>query len=84
MEEGHKCGNYIEIFPTHLQAPLLAYNHFVESIFVLNNWQSKAQGLIKGPGAVESDQTQSASVDSGLAGSNPTLREKREHIYRYE
>lgn len=66
----------------YLQAPLLAYNHFVESIFVLNNWQSKAHTLTKGSVFAESDEMTSGAFDSGLADSTAASRERRDLIYR--
>ena len=66
-----------------LQAPLLAYNHFVESLFVLNDCRAGLHG--GGSAALISDTDSSEAGESNLAhlkGSSPSARARREAIYR--
>ena len=66
-----------------MQAPLLAYNHFVEALFVLNDCQA---GLHGGGSAALITDTDMADASQGtlaqLKGSAPLARAKRESIYR--
>lgn len=66
-----------------LQAPLLAYNHFVEALFVLNDCRAGLHG--GGSAALISDTDSSEAGQSNLThlkGSSPSARAKREAIYR--
>lgn len=66
-----------------MQAPLLAYNHFVESLFVLNGCRAGLHG--GGSAATLSDMDGADASDSNLAklkGSSAAARLKREAIYR--
>ena len=66
-----------------LQAPLLAYNHFVEALFVLNDCRAGLHG--GGSVALISDTDSAQAGESNLAqlqGSSPSARAKREAIYR--
>lgn len=65
-----------------LQAPLLAYNHFVETIFVLNNLQARPPGLSQQHSSAETIEATPSQEDSGIADSSPNCREKRDSIYR--
>lgn len=69
-----------------MQAPLLAYNHFVESMFVLNGCRDGLLGLSGNAMASQGDalasQSGSLGQDFGLKGSSAQLREKRVTIYR--
>jgi hypothetical protein len=66
-----------------LQAPLLAYNHFVEAVFVLNECRSglQSEGLADEPLSQLTGSADSRAVCS-LAGPSPTSRAKRDTIYR--
>ena len=59
-----------------MQAPLLAYNHFVEALFVLNDCR---EGVHGGAGVALSDG--GADVRH-LRGSSSAMRAKRDAIYR--
>ena len=66
-----------------MQAPLLAYNHFVESLFVLNDCRAGLHG--GGSAALISDTDMADGAEGNLAqlkGSAPAARAKREAIYR--
>lgn len=66
-----------------LQAPLLAYNHFVEALFVLNDCRAGLHG--GGSAALISDSDSAEAGESNLAqlqGSSPSARAKRGAIYR--
>lgn len=66
-----------------LQAPLLAYNHFVEALFVLNDCRAGLHG--GGSAALISDTDSTEAGQSSLVhlkGSSPSARAKREAIYR--
>ena len=66
-----------------LQAPLLAYNHFVEALFVLNDCRAGLHG--GGSAALISDTDTADANESQLAqlkGSSASARGKREAIYR--
>lgn len=69
--------------PADVQAPLLAYNHFVEALFVLNDCRA---GLHGGGSAALISDTEMADATEGklaqLKGSAPSARAKREAIYR--
>ncbi len=69
--------------PANLQAPLLAYNHFVEALFVLNDCRAGLHG--GGSAALISDTDMADATEGNLAqlkGSAPSARAKREAIYR--
>ena len=66
-----------------MQAPLLAYNHFVESLFVLNDCRAGLYG--GGSAAMLSDMDGADAADSNLAqlkGNSASARHKRDVIYR--
>ena len=66
-----------------MQAPLLAYNHFVESLFVLNDCRAGLHG--GGSAAMLSDMDGADASDTTLAqlkGKSASARLKREAIYR--
>ena len=66
-----------------VQAPLLAYNHFVEALFVLNDCRAGLHGA--GSAAIISDTDMADATEGSLAqlkGSAPSARAKREAIYR--
>ena len=66
-----------------MQAPLLAYNHFVESLFVLNDCRAGLHG--GGSAAMLSDMDGADACDTTLAqlkGKSASARLKREAIYR--
>lgn len=69
-----------------VQAPLLAYNHFVEALFVLNDCR---EGLHGGGSAAAmadvGDAFSHSQLGGGhqLQGSCPQLRAKRDTIYRW-
>ncbi|KAL0028583.1 hypothetical protein WJX79_003483 [Trebouxia sp. C0005] len=65
------------------KAPLLAYNHFVEALFVLNDCRAGLHG--GGSAALISDTDMAGATEGNLAqltGSAPSARAKREAIYR--
>lgn len=67
----------------NVQAPLLAYNHFVESLFVLNDCRAGLHG--GGSAALISDTDMADGAEGNLAqlkGPAPAARAKREAIYR--
>lgn len=69
--------------PADMQAPLLAYNHFVEALFVLNDCRAGLHG--GGSAALISDADMADAAEGNLAqlkGSAPSARAKREAIYR--
>lgn len=69
--------------PAYGQAPLLAYNHFVEALFVLNDCRAGLHG--GGSAALVSDIDMADATEGKLAqlkGSAPSARAKREAIYR--
>ena len=62
------------------KAPLLAYNHFVEALFVLNDCHEGIHG-----GAGSGAPLGEAATGGGtfhLKGASPTMRAKRYAIYR--
>ncbi len=59
-----------------VQAPLLAYNHFVEALFVLNDCR---EGVHGGASVALTDGGADARH---LKGSAPATRAKRDAIYR--
>ena len=61
---------------TGLQAPLLAYNHFVEALFVLNDCR---EGVHGGAGIAMTD---GGADGRHLKGASPAMRAKRDAIYR--
>jgi len=66
-----------------VQAPLLAYNHFVEALFVLNDCRAGLHG--GGSAALITDTHMADATEGSLAqlkGSAPSARAKREAIYR--
>ena len=71
--------------PVGLQAPLLAYTHFVEAVFVLNECRPGLQA-----GAAEDDPVSLTQVLAGppaqgacrLTGPDPANRAKRDTIYK--
>ena len=69
-----------------MQAPLLAYNHFVESLFVLNDCREGLHGAV-GNSSQDDPQAALPSQDGhgafNLAGSAPHMQAKRDTIYRY-
>ncbi len=64
------------------QAPLLAYNHFVEAVFVLNECRAglQASGPLEEPPSQALGSEEAAGAFS-LAG--PSSRGKRDTIYRW-
>ena len=69
--------------PVCMQAPLLAYNYFVEVLFVLNKCRAGLHG--GGSAALISDTDMADATEGSLAqlqGSAPSARAKREAIYR--
>ena len=69
--------------PADVQAPLLAYNHFVEALFVLNDCRAGLHG--GGSAALISDTDMADATEGNLAqlkGSDSSARAKREAIYR--
>lgn len=70
-----------------LQAPLLAYNHFVESVFVLNGFRDGLLGLASAGHAAQSEghlsQGSALGPSFGLQGHDEATRAKRATIYRF-
>lgn len=76
-----------------LQAPLLAYNHFVETVCVLNDCQEGLHGgglsmgsMSQSQGGLLSQGSQSGGTamllgQCNLRGSSEELRSKRDAIY---
>ncbi len=66
-----------------MQAPLLAYNHFVETVYSLNDCR---EGIAAGLGASQpAEQPASLPADGAAAdvrGSSLAARAKRDTIYR--
>lgn len=66
------------------KAPLLAYNHFVEALFVLNDCREGIHGGV-GPGSALGEAPGGGGGGGGvfhLKGCSPTMRAKRYAIYR--
>ncbi|GLC77673.1 hypothetical protein PLESTF_001971200 [Pleodorina starrii] len=69
------------------KAPMLAYNHFIESLFVLNDCSAGLHASRSGGGSSElaSELTFHAAFEGGrgfhLKGSTPIMRAKRDIIY---
>ena len=69
-----------------MQAPLLAYNHFVEALFVLNDCREGLHGGGSAAAMADMGDAFSHSQLGGgrrLQGSCPQLRAKRDTIYRW-
>ncbi len=60
-----------------MQAPLLAYNHFVEALFVLNDCREGVHG------GASVALTDGGAEARHLKGSAPAMRAKRDAIYRH-
>ncbi|KAG2440678.1 hypothetical protein HYH02_010257 [Chlamydomonas schloesseri] len=72
------------------KAPLLAYNHFIESLFVLNDCTSGVHASSRGGGGSGSELAAELALHSAmegggggfhLKGSSPIMRAKRDIIY---
>ncbi len=69
------------------KAPMLAYNHFVEALFVLNDCHAASRAgrtLATGGGAssdVAAGVVAPGSAALHLAGSSPAMRAKRDVVY---
>ena len=71
--------------PVGLQAPLLAYNHFVEAVFVLNECRPGLQATAAEDDPVSLTQIMSGPAAQGacrLTGAEPANRAKRDTIYK--
>ena len=71
--------------PIGLQAPLLAYNHFVEAVFVLNECRPGLQATAAEDDPVSLTQIVAGPAAQGayrLTGPDPAIRAKRDTIYR--
>jgi hypothetical protein len=71
---------------TALQAPLLAYNHFVEAVFVLNEYRPGLQTAAAEEDPLSLTQVMAAPVAAGacrLTGPEEATRAKRDTIYRW-
>ena len=81
-----------------MQAPLLAYNHFVEALFVLNDCRAGLCACAAVGGSAHDGPPAASQADAGgealsqvvgapggpgsLAGPSPQAREKRDAIYK--
>ncbi|KAG2425453.1 hypothetical protein HXX76_013663 [Chlamydomonas incerta] len=71
------------------KAPLLAYNHFIESLFVLNDCTSGVHASSRGAGGAGSELAAELALHSAaeggggfhLKGASPIMRAKRDIIY---
>ena len=69
----------------HLQAPLLAYNHFVEAVFVLNECRPRLAASGSEGDPVSLTQIAGPPASQGacrLTGADKDTRAKRDTIYR--
>ena len=64
------------------QAPLLAYNHFVEALFVLNDCQAGLHAGGAAAAALANDVAASSRDAFCLKGSSPRTRGQRDAIYK--
>jgi len=70
---------------SNMQAPLLAYNHFVEAVFVLNECRPGLQASASDNDPISLTQMTAGQVAEGacrLTGSEEATRAKRDTIYR--
>lgn len=74
-----KLGEYLLGDALTAKAPLLAYNHFVECIFVLNRCKGLANAN-QNQVAASIDLAMKGKID--LSGSSDISRAKRDHVYK--
>lgn len=68
-----------------MQAPLLAYNHFVEAVFVLNECRPGLQAAAANDDPISLTQVMAGPAAEGacrLTGPNEAARAKRDTIYK--
>ena len=83
LPQVRELANYLLGDALASKAPMLAYNHFVESLFVLNDCQAASRaGRTLAPGGGGGSELMSISGGAmHLAGASPAMRAKRDVVY---
>ena len=84
-QEDVERASQVHMSHSALQAPLLAYNHFVEAVFVLNECRPGLQAAAPEEDPIALTQLMAGPVAAGacrLIGSDEATRAKRDTIYR--